>query len=84
VSVPEKYVPDKPRHFTTQTLFTPTSKTIRFRAAGMQEKLNKTIRFRAAGTQEKLNKNHSFQGRWHARKTEQKPFVSGPLACKKN
>jgi len=44
----------------------------------------KTIRFRAAGTQEKLNKNHSFQGRWHARKTEQKPFVSGPLARKKN
>jgi hypothetical protein len=42
MSVSEKYVPDKPGHFMTQTLLTPTSKTICFRAAGMQEKLKKT------------------------------------------
>jgi hypothetical protein len=41
VSVSEKYVLDKPDHFMAQSLLTPTSKTIHFRAAGMQEKLNK-------------------------------------------
>jgi hypothetical protein len=41
VSVSDKYVPDKPVHFMTQSLLTPTSKTIHFRAAGMQEKWNK-------------------------------------------
>jgi hypothetical protein len=37
----EKSVPDKSVHFMTQNVLTPTSKTVRFRAAGMQEKLNK-------------------------------------------
>lgn len=40
VSVFEKFVPDKTVNFVTYILLTPTSKTIRFRAAGIQEKMN--------------------------------------------